>query len=304
MFSIFGLLMTWAGWRPFPSWVDAVPRLCAVCHNRSMLKVASPTLQFARGFGGAVLFSFPMLMTMEMWSVGVSVQPVRLMLFITVHLVLLIGLSSYAREDAAVVNRKSVMDAFAAYGVGVLASATVLLLFGIVGPGMSADGINRVISIQAAPASFGAMVAHLELDEPEARLGPLHPHGLKSNAFLMAVGALFLCSSLASTEEMMLIAHKMSVWQIGGLMAFSMVMMLLFDQFAVEEERATPKGRSLWAESAALTFIGYPIALLISLYILWTFGRTDGLAFAEVVKEMSVLGFPASLGAGAARLLF
>jgi putative integral membrane protein (TIGR02587 family) len=169
---------------------------------------------------------------------------------------------------------------------------------------MSVEGINRVISIQAAPASFGAMVAHLELDEPEARLGPLHPHGLGSSAFLMAVGALFLCSSLASTEEMMLIAHKMSAWRIAALMTLSMVMMLVFDQLALEEDRGNPKGRSIWAQSAALTFIGYSIALLISLYILWTFGRTDGLAFAEGVKEMCVLGFPAALGAGAARLLF
>jgi putative integral membrane protein (TIGR02587 family) len=273
-------------------------------YNRSMLKLASPTLQFSRGFGGAVLFSFPMLMTMEMWSLGVSVQPLRLLLFIAIHLVLLIGLATYAREEAALMNRKALFDAFAAYGIGVLASATVLLLFGIVGPEMSVDGLNRVISIQAAPASFGAMVAHLELDEPEARLGPLHSHGLGSSAFLMAVGALYLCSSLASTEEMMLIAHKMSVWQIAALMAFSMLMMLVFDQLALEEGRGNAKARSLWAQSTALTFIGYPIALSISLYILWTFGRTDGLAFAEVIKEMCVLGFPAALGAGAARLLF
>jgi uncharacterized membrane protein len=59
-----------------------------------MLKLSSPTLQFARGFGGAVLFSFPMLMTMEMWSLGVSVEPIRLMIFLLVHVVLLAGMAS------------------------------------------------------------------------------------------------------------------------------------------------------------------------------------------------------------------
>jgi putative integral membrane protein (TIGR02587 family) len=269
-----------------------------------MLKLAHPTLQFAHGFGGAVLFSFPMLMTMEMWSLGVSLRPVRLMLFVVVHLVLLAGMASYARQDRQLATRKDVLDAFAAYGVGVLASAVVLLLFGVVGPGMSTDAISRVISIQAAPASFGAMVAHLELDEPEARLGPAHPHGLGSSVFLMAVGALYLCSSLASTEEMMLIAHKMSAWQIVGLMAFSMVMMQLLDQLAVEEGLNSQKVRSVWSAAIALTLIGYAMALLMSLYILWTFGRTDGLALVQLVKEMTVLGFPAALGAGAARLLF
>jgi putative integral membrane protein (TIGR02587 family) len=269
-----------------------------------MLTLSQPTLQIARGFAGAVLFSFPMLMTMEMWSLGVALEPVRLILFVTVHLALLAGMASYGRDDEAFMTRRDVVDALAAYGVGVLAAATVLFLFGVIEPGMSANAVNRTIAIQAAPAGFGAMVAHLELDEPEARIGSAHPHGLANSAFLMAVGALYLCSSLASTEEMMLIAHKMSAWQVIGLSAFSLVMMELFDEYAMEEELGSAAGRSTWSLSIAMTCIGYAIALSISLYILWTFGRTEGLAVTPLIKEMTVLGFPAALGAGAARLLF
>src|SRR5688500_3337391 len=128
-----------------------------------MLTLSQPSLQIVRGFAGAVLFSFPMLMTMEMWALGVTLQPARLMLFVTVHLILLVGMASYARPDEALVTRKDARDAFAAYGVGVLAATTVLFLFGVVEPGMSAAAMNRTIAIQAAPAAFGAMVAHLEL---------------------------------------------------------------------------------------------------------------------------------------------
>ena len=160
------------------------------------------------------------------------------------------------------------------------------------------------LRFKAVRAAFGAMVAHLEIDEPAASIGPAHPHGFASSAFLMAVGSLYLCSSLASTEEMMLIAYKMSVWQIGGLMAFSLVMMQLFDEYAIEQDLGGAGGESAWSTSLAMTAIGYTIALVISLYILWTFGRTDGLTFAQLVKETIVLGFPAALGAGAARLLF
>jgi putative integral membrane protein (TIGR02587 family) len=269
-----------------------------------MLTLSHPSLQIVRGFAGAVLFSFPMLMTMEMWSLGVSIAPARLMLFITVHLILLVGMASYARHDEPTLTRRDALDAFAAYGIGVLSAATVLLLFGVVEPGMSTNGITRTIAVQAAPAAFGAMVAHLEIDEPSAMIGPGHPHGFASSAFLMAVGALYLCSSLASTEEMMLIAYKMSVWQIGGLMVFSLVMMQLFDEYAIEENLGGAGGHSAWSVSLAMTCIGYLIALSISLYILWTFGRTEGLTFAQLLKETIVLGFPAALGAGAARLLF
>jgi uncharacterized membrane protein len=87
-------------------------------------------------------------------------------------------------------------------------------------------------------------------------------------------------------------------------MVFSLVMMQLFDEYAIEQDLGGAGGESAWSLSLAMTGIGYTIALSISVYILWTFGRTDGLTVAQLVKEMIVLGFPAALGAGAARLLF
>src|SRR5687767_14084536 len=146
-----------------------------------MLTLSHPSLQIVRGFAGAVLFSFPMLMTREMWSLGVAVEPERLMLFLSVRLALLAGMASYARNDNALARPGDLVDAAAAYGVGVLATAVVLLLFGVIEAGMSADAINRTIAIQAAPAAFGAMVAHLEFDEPAANIGPSHPHGLANS---------------------------------------------------------------------------------------------------------------------------
>ncbi|HJU74243.1 MAG TPA: DUF2391 family protein, partial [Gemmatimonadaceae bacterium] len=106
-----------------------------------MLTLSHPSLQFVRGFAGAVLFSFPMLMTMEMWSLGVSIEPARLMSFVSVHLVLLAGMASYARHDEALVTTRDVLDAFAAYGVGVLAAIPVLFLFDVVDTSMSTSAI-------------------------------------------------------------------------------------------------------------------------------------------------------------------
>ena len=54
---------------------------------------------------------------------------------------------------------------------------------------------------------------------------------------------------------------------------------------------------------AHFTLAGYGLALLVSLYVLWTFGRLEGQGINEVVRSVVVLGFPASLGAAAARLL-
>ena len=49
--------------------------------------------------------------------------------------------------------------------------------------------------------------------------------------------------------------------------------------------------------------VGYAMALLISVLILWIFGRTDGVGREELIQAVVVVAFPASLGAGAARLI-
>jgi uncharacterized membrane protein len=58
-----------------------------------------------------------------------------------------------------------------------------------------------------------------------------------------------------------------------------------------------------WNVLVRFTLIGYALALLISLYVLWTFGRLDGAAATEIVMSVLVLGFPAALGGSAARLI-
>jgi putative integral membrane protein (TIGR02587 family) len=54
---------------------------------------------------------------------------------------------------------------------------------------------------------------------------------------------------------------------------------------------------------ARFTVVGYTVALLVSAYILWTFGRMDGTGAVEIIKAVVVLGFPAALGASASRLI-
>ena len=51
------------------------------------------------------------------------------------------------------------------------------------------------------------------------------------------------------------------------------------------------------------TVVGYAIVLVVSFYILWTFGSLDGLGFEEQLKAVIVLGLPAALGASASRLI-
>lgn len=268
-------------------------------------------LQFAigvaRAFGGAIIFSLPLLMTMEMWWLGFYISPSRLVLLLVLIIPLLVGLSHFAGFEQTFRWKDDFIDAFVAYAVGFLASAPILFLFGIVEATMSADEIIGKISLQAVPASIGALLAQGQLggkQDKQAQERKRDRAKYGGDLFLMAVGALFLAFSVAPTEEIVLIAHKMTEWQAVMLAALSLVLMHAF-VYSVEfrGQVSTPRGTSLWNVFLRFTVAGYAVALLISLYVLWTFDRTTGMSTEVIVMAVIVLGFPGAVGAAAARLI-
>lgn len=259
----------------------------------------------ARGLGGALIFALPMLMTMEMWWLGFSMDRLRLVLLLLVNIPLLVALSHFAGFEKTFDVREDLRDAFIAYGIGILASSIVLAAFGAIGPGMGADRAVGMIALQAVPASLGALLARSQLgdapmDQPET--GGHSPY--LGELFLMAVGALFLGLNVAPTEEVLLIACRMSAWHTLVLIVLSMLVMHGF-VFAVgfRGGEALPEGTPRWSAALRFTCPGYVIAAGIGLYVLWTFGRIDGMGAAQVLTMTVVLGFPASVGAAAARLI-
>ena len=85
----------------------------------------------ARAAAGALIFVFPLVMTMEMWSIGFYIQPVRLLLFLVLGLGVLAGLAYYNGFRAGGGPLDAVMGGLTAYGAGVLGSALALWLLGI-----------------------------------------------------------------------------------------------------------------------------------------------------------------------------
>ena len=83
-------------------------------------------LGLARAFGGAILFGLPLLMTMEMWSLGLYTHPARLLLFLVLNFGVLVILSRFGGFERTASLIEDVLDALAAYAVGIVASAAVL----------------------------------------------------------------------------------------------------------------------------------------------------------------------------------
>ncbi|UEM01841.1 TIGR02587 family membrane protein [Skermanella rosea] len=260
----------------------------------------------ARAFGGAIVFAFPLLMTMEMWWLGFYLDRLRLALFLTVNFPVLIGLSYYSGIKDTFDWRDDVVDALTAYMVGFVSSAVMLAMMGIVMPDQHWQEILGKISLQAVPASIGAILARQQLGGDE-RYGDETEHrkedaSYRGELFLMMAGALFMAFNVAPTEEMVLIAYKMTEWHALAL-AFTSILLLHVFVYTVGFGGQERREGAFLHVLLRFTITGYAIALLVSLYVLWTFGRTDAAGIFETAKMMVVIGFPGALGAALARLI-
>ncbi len=260
----------------------------------------------ARAAGGALLFAFPLLMTMEMWSLGHSMERWRLLVFIGSAGPMLLGLSYYAGFERTFRLLDEVLDALAAFTVGMVVSLAALLLLGQISGGLTLGEVVGKLAVCAIPAGIGALVAGKQFGDGKRDGGQRQKEhiGYPGRLFLMSVGAIFLAFSVAPTEEMVLIAYSMTPWHGLALMAVTVLLLHGFVYglgFPGQPERRGD--HTLGHTLRAFTLPGYGIALAISLYCLWAFGRLEGTALHEIAMMTVVLGFPAGLGAATARLV-
>lgn len=258
---------------------------------------------WARAFAGALIFALPMLMTMEMWYIGFYVHPFKLALLLVISLPVLFGLSWISGFERATTIGDMIIETLAAILVAAVMSVLLLLLMGILSPEMSPREIVGKISLQTFAGSFGALLAssqlHADAPRPEKKA-----RGYFATLMLMAIGAIFLGLNVAPTEEIILLAYSMSPWRELGMLLLSLVLMHAFVYVANFRGRPeTVENGRFWMLFFRYTVVGYAIVLLISLYLLWTFGRTEGTGMQEIAGACVVLGFPCAIGAAASRLI-
>lgn len=264
----------------------------------------------ARAAGGALIFSLPLLMTMELWWLGFYMGRLQLALLTLVTFPLLVLLSHYVGFERTFDWREDVVDALAAYAVAVIMAVVLHPLLVIAAPGDSFSEIIGKIALQAVPGAIGALLALSQLGQAQEEDGSRRRHWQEEPSyprelFLMLLGALFLSLNLAPTEEMVLIGHRMPPLYSLLLVVLSLLLMHAF-VYSVEFRGQHDPGNGHPGHARLFlhyTVAGYGIVLLTSLFILWTFGRFEGVGMLDVVAITVVLAFPASIGAAAARLI-
>ena len=262
-------------------------------------------VELARALAGALIFALPMLMTMEMWWLGFYMDPFRLALLLALLLPLLVRLSRYGglRPTASVWD--DIADALVSVGAAFVAATAILSIFGVITAEMPLREIIGKVALETFAGSIGAMLSRSQLGSKEAmKEKEAAEQSYSGEIFLMLVGALFLSLNVAPTEEMILIAFQMNVWQEIGLILLTLILMhaLVFSVEFGGTERPDPD-KNFWSVFASFTLVGYALVLLVSLYVLWTFGRTDETAIHEIISMVVVLSFPGAIGAAAARLI-
>jgi putative integral membrane protein (TIGR02587 family) len=284
-----------------------------------MRPIGKSLQEYGRGIIGGLLFSLPLLYTMEIWWAGFSAHPLHLIIYVLMTFALLLGYNYFAgiRHDAS--WTEVAIDSVEEMGLGLLISAIALLLLGRIELDMTTSEIVGKVTIEAMTVAIGVSVGTAQLggagagdtgegdnrgagtgDGKSSPQANVHFGGQLVIAFC---GAVLFAANVAPTEEIVMIASEISSWKLFAIALISITLgaVILFRiDFKGAQQHAPPPGVAAVIIGAVVT---YSVALASSAMILWFFGRFDGQALVTCLAQTVVLGVAATLGASAGRLL-
>jgi putative integral membrane protein (TIGR02587 family) len=256
---------------------------------------------------GGLLFSLPLLYTMEVWHAGFTMLPHRQLLYVLLALVLLLGYNRYAGLHPDSTWAEVAIDSIEELGIGLLLSAVVLLLIGRIAPDQDFDEIVGRIVVEAVTVAIGVSVGTAQLggnDEAEKTGMPGKSAVSFGGQLTLAVcGAVLFAANVAPTEEIVLIGVELSGYQLAvlGLATMALAALILFySDFRGARRVVRADGFGSVLRGGVIT---YAVGLATSAVILWLFGRFDGAGVTAIVGQCVALGVAATIGASAGRLL-
>ena len=123
-------------------------------------------------------------------------------------------------------------------------------------------------------------------------------------AALAVCGSIVVGSNVAPTQEILLLGVESEPIHILSMAILSVLLSVVIVYFS--DFKGTAKNRGKGTAAYDMLFgssVCYLVALFVSAFLLWFFGRFEGMSLWVCVAQVIVLGVPASLGASAGRLL-
>jgi putative integral membrane protein (TIGR02587 family) len=262
--------------------------------------------EYGRGIAGGLLFSLPLLYTMEVWQSGVLLSPARQLAAIGLTFAILLGYNRYAGLRPERSWQEILIEAVEELGLGLLLAAILLvLLHRITVTQHPTEAIGRVV-MEGIGVAIGVSVGTAQLgtrSDEDAGRSEQREIGFAGQLIIAFCGAVLLAANMAPTDEILQLAAESPAWKLVGIAVLSMLLgafVLFFGDF---------RGSRRWSRADSFgaivrgTVITYATALAASALLLWLFGRFDDIPAPTVVGQTVVLGLASTLGASAGRLL-
>ena len=274
--------------------------------RRGHPSIAESLREYGRGIGGGFLFSLPLILTMEVWSAGTAVAPVRLLVGLMATFVLLCGYNAYAGLHHETRIDEILVDSIEELGIGLALSAGILWMLGRIDLSMGGAEALGLILVEGLFVAVGVSVGTAQLtggDDQGRGSAQGRQQAISSELVLASCGAVLIAANVAPTEEILLLASEMRPALLLTTLAASLTLaatLLYFSNFTGSARFAGERGVFGVVHGTAIT---YAVGLVASAALLWFFGRFQGHSLTLNVGQCVVLGLPATLGAAAGRLL-
>lgn len=270
----------------------------------SKRKITDTAKEYGRGIVGGLLFSLPLLYTMEVWWTGFIASPEKLITLVAFTFLLLLGYNRHAgvRNDISPGDlfRESVEE----IGLGFIVTFLFLLLINKVGFNMSFREIAGKVIVESMIVAIGISVGTSQLGK-EKREVDGEKKRKKDSTIEMTVlalcGGVLVSSSVAPTDEILKIAIVSSPLHLLFMVLLSLFLCAII--LGAIDFKNTPSTEQSLQKTVYLVIISYIISLFSSFLMLWIFGRVSGNGIDIVVAQIIVLAVPAALGASAGRLI-
>lgn len=272
--------------------------------GRTGPSVAESLREYGRGLAGGLLFSLPLLYTMEVWWAGFIAPPERLLIYLAGVLLLLLGYNRYSGLHQGASVAEVLIDSVEELGLGIITAAGTLFLLGRIDLTHSIEEISGKTIAEAGIVAIGFSVGTAQLGssgEGDEELD--RSVSIGSNIAIAACGAALFAANVAPTEEILVIAGETAPLRLFGIALVSIVIAALTLYFSDFKNSNVVARVESPGDVVLGTLLTYAVALIVSAIALWFFGRFDGVSWDIALRLTVVLGFPAVLGASAGRLL-
>ena len=284
-------------------------------HNKPLKESLA---EYAQGAIGGLLFSFPLLYTMEIWYAGFLAQPYQLIVMMLATFLLLLGYNRFAGMHPGTTWKNVIIDSFEEMGIGLVMSFCILLMLNIIQLGEnSANEIMGKVITEAMFVSIGVSIGTAQLGnsakeengEEDKEPSEAEEKGKERRSSRVALVVLALCGSIivggsvAPTEEVLLIAIEAKPYHILVIAIASILLSLIVCYFSDFKGIDRPDDQPTFYDIVFETCLTYCTALIASAFVIWYFFGFGDTAFWNILAQCVVLGLIASLGASAGRLL-